>query len=473
MLVLMVILLLLAGCGGASSMPKPGFWEGQGQNLTVAFEVTADGKIHNFTTTYVLDGSTCTIQWDEDVLISAADRTFLFGKQDPDGKPAKNSFSGRFSSATTVEGVRGLILQCDDMVVVSTQDTWNARWSQSPNLSQQHPATPVPTPTLAPETATFRNPLNNSGPDPWMTYYEGHYYLATTTWGGAIAGLTMRKATTIAGLKEAQPVSVWIDTTPMRCCNFWAPEFVLLDGPNGPRWYGYYTAGTVNCCDNQHMHVIESVSTDPLGPYTYKGQLSDSIGGWAIDASVLQLDGALYLLFSAWKGNNQNLYIAPLSDPWTLSGDRVLLSTPAYTWEKQTGNVNEGAVALQRDGKTFIIYSASACWGPDYKLGMLTYTGTDPLDPNAWTKSTEPVFQRSDATGVFAPGHNTFFKSPDGTEDWIIYHANDAVTGGCDMNRTPRIQKFTWNGDGTPNFGVPVSTSTDLPVPAGEPPQQP
>ncbi|MBN1888447.1 MAG: glycoside hydrolase family 43 protein [Thermoflexales bacterium] len=327
------------------------------------------------------------------------------------------------------------------------------------------------TPSATPVTTTFRNPLNLHGPDPWMTHYDGNYYLAATTWGGATTGLTMRTAATIADLKEAKPLTVWLDSTPTRCCNFWAPEFFLLDGPNGLRWYGYYTAGTATCCDNQRMHVIESVGTDPLGPYTYKNELFDSLRGWAIDASVLQLDGALYLLFSAWLGSNQNIYIAPMSDPWTVSGNRVLLSSPTYDWERQTGNVNEGPVALQHDGKTFIIYSASACWGPDYKLGMLTYTGTDPLDSNSWTKSEKPVFERADS--VYAPGHNTFFKSPDGTEDWIIYHANASVSGACDMNRTPRIQKFTWNSDGTPNFGSPVSTDTDLLVPAGEPPQVP
>jgi GH43 family beta-xylosidase len=374
---------------------------------------------------------------------------------------------GEKSMRKQTDRVRGLLMGmgvfCLLLLVVTSSCTF------SNPLSPTETATPSATPAAT----TFRNPLNNSGPDPWITHYDGHYYLATTTWGGAITGLTMRKAATIADLKEARPLTVWIDSTPIRCCNFWAPEFFLLDGPNGLRWYGYYTAGTMTCCDNQRIHVIESAGTDPLGPYTYKGELFDSIGGWAIDGSILQLDGVLYLLFSAWKGDNQNLYIAPMSDPWTVNENRVLLSTPTYDWEKQTGKVNEGPVALQHDGKTFIIYSASACWGPDYKLGMLTYTGVDPLDPNAWTKSTEPVFQRSDANGVFAPGHNTFFKSPDGTEDWIVYHANSSVSGACDMYRTPRIQKFTWNSDGTPNLGSPASTSTDLPVPAGEPTRLP
>jgi GH43 family beta-xylosidase len=69
---------------------------------------------------------------------------------------------------------------------------------------------------------------------------------------------------------------------------------------------------------------------------------------------------------------------------------------------------------------------------------------------------------------VYGPGHNGFFKSPDGTEDWIVYHANASATAGCDVNRTTRAQKFTWNSDGTPNFGVPQPLSANLPVPSGE-----
>ncbi|MBN1312751.1 MAG: family 43 glycosylhydrolase [Anaerolineae bacterium] len=318
------------------------------------------------------------------------------------------------------------------------------------------------------QTATFTNPLNNSGPDPWMTYYDGNYYLATTTWGDASTGLTMRKASTIAGLKTAIPVRIWQDSTASRCCNYWAPEFRLLNGPNGLRWYFYFSGGPSTCCDGQRMHVLESAGTDPMGPYSYKAQLSDSIGGWAIDHGVMELNGSLYLLFSAWSGDYQNIYIASMSNPWTISSNRVLLSTPTYSWETQDGNVNEAPVALQHNGRTFIIYSASACWGPNYKLGMLTYNGGNPLSTSSWNKNPNPVFQRSDANNVYAPGHNGFFKSPDGTEDWIVYHANDSVNGGCDMNRATRIQKFTWNSDGTPNFGVPVSTNTSLAVPSGE-----
>src|SRR4029079_3751756 len=100
--------------------------------------------------------------------------------------------------------------------------------------------------------------------------------------------------------------------------------------------------------------------------------------------------------------------------------------------------------------------------------GMLTYNGGDPLDSHSWDKSEQPVFQRSDEKKVYGPGHNGFFKSPDGTEDWIVYHANDNPGDACVGKRTTRVQKFTWNADGTPNFGIPVATTMDIPNPSGD-----
>jgi GH43 family beta-xylosidase len=330
---------------------------------------------------------------------------------------------------------------------------------------------PTQTSNIKP-SQTFNNPLNFSGPDPWMNYYKGNYYLAATTWGSNLSiGLTMRKAPTIEILKTVQPEKIWQDTDLMNCCNYWAPEFFLLDGSNGKHWYGYFTGGPSDCCDYQHMNVIESVGTDPLGPYIYKAKLDDGFDRWAIDTSILQMDGKSYLLFSAFSDGKlgqgtQNIYIIPMSNPWTLSGPRGLLSTPTYDWETSTGAVNEGPVALQHDGKTFVVYSANGCWGPNYSLGMLTYKGGDPLRSNSWEKSPQPVFKGTD--NVFSPGHNTFFKSPDGTEDWITYHGNNSATGGCDMNRSPRIQKIQWNKDGTPNLGIPVSPTESLVIPSGE-----
>ncbi|MET9436675.1 family 43 glycosylhydrolase [Streptomyces sp. NPDC006551] len=329
---------------------------------------------------------------------------------------------------------------------------------------------PVATqPAAAAEGRPYTNPVKSQkGADPWLEYYNGHYYLVTTSFTGV---LTMRKSPTLAGLSTAPSVQVWSDTTPTRDTNFWAPELHFVDG----RWYLYYSAGRsgVACCDSQRTYVLESAGSDPMGPYTYKNQLTGSNldpGGWLIDASVLRHGGKLYLLGSgSVNGSRQSLVIAPMSNPYTVSGSTfTVISSPTLSWETQGGTVNEGPEPLYRNGKTFVVYSASACWGPDYKLGRLELTGSNPLLASSWTKKSTPVFSRNDAAGVFGPGHNGFFTSPDGTENWIVYHANDSATDGCDNSRTTRAQKFTWNADGTPNFGAPVALGTVRPGPSGE-----
>ncbi|WP_229070088.1 family 43 glycosylhydrolase [Actinoplanes sp. DH11] len=313
---------------------------------------------------------------------------------------------------------------------------------------------------------TFTNPIKRNGPDPWLQHHNGYYYLATTTWNSTI---TMRRSTTLAGLATATDQVIFnLAGRPNGCCNMWAPEFHLLDGPSGPRWYFYYTAGQ-NVTDfnpTQRLHVLESAGTDPMGPYTFKATLGSD---WQLDASVLKVGSSLYLMGTYNGGTNgQSNFIQRMTNPWTLTGSRARLSSPTLSWERQTHPVNEGPEPLYRNGKVMVVYSASACWGPDYKLGMLTLTGTDPMNINHWTKSPNPVFQRNDANSVFAPGHHGFFKSPDGTEDWIVYHANDSAGGGCDMNRSTRAQKFTWNADGTPNLGTPVRLGTTLTAPSAE-----
>ncbi|MFV2114672.1 family 43 glycosylhydrolase, partial [Micromonospora sp. LOL_025] len=324
------------------------------------------------------------------------------------------------------------------------------------------------TPTTPPGgSRTFTNPIKRNGPDPWLQVHNGVYYLATTTWNSTI---TIRRSTTLAGLATAQDQVIFnLAGRPNGCCNMWAPEFHLINGPNGPRWYFYYTAGQ-NVPDfnpTQRLHVLESAGTDPMGPYTFKADLGSD---WQLDASIMTVNNRLYLMGTYNPGGSygQSLFITPMSNPWTLGGSRVRLSSPTLAWERQTHPVNEGPEPLYRNGRTMIVYSASACWGPDYKLGLLTFTGSEPLNPAHWTKAPNPVFQRSDANGVYAPGHNGFFTSPDGTESWIVYHANDSAGGGCDMNRSTRAQKFTWNADGTPNFGAPARLGVALTAPSGE-----
>jgi GH43 family beta-xylosidase len=217
------------------------------------------------------------------------------------------------------------------------------------------------------------------------------------------------------------------------------------------------------------MYVLESTGNNAQGQYTCKGKISAPSDRWAIDGTVLRkADGSLYLIWSGWAGKSQgpqNLYIAPMSNPWTLSTERTLISAPTNFWETHGWKVNEGPEVLQRNGRTFIVYSASGGSTPDYCLGLLMNTDGNVLNPASWSKSVGCVFAKTST--VFGPGHNSFVKSPDQTEDWIIYHARDTATETW-AGRTARVQRFSWNSNGTPNFGAPVTPSTVMMTPSGE-----
>lgn len=285
--------------------------------------------------------------------------------------------------------------------------------------------------------------------DPWMIYKEGFYYF-TFTAGNRIE---IWKSATIAGIDRGTKVTIWRapNSGPL-CCNVWAPELHFING----KWYVYFAADDGRDASHR-MYVLESVGGDPQGAYTLKGKIAAATDRWAIDGSVLEkTDGTLYFIWSGWAAlaqGPQNIYIAPMKNPWTISGERTLISTPVNFWERHGWAVNEGPVALQKGGKTFIVFSASGGSTTNYCLGMLTNTDGNFLRPDSWQKSPGCVFEGTDK--VFGPGHNSFVQSPDMTEDWIIYHAKDTSSESW-TGRTARAQKFTWRADGTPDFGRPV-----------------
>jgi GH43 family beta-xylosidase len=321
--------------------------------------------------------------------------------------------------------------------------------------------------------ATFTNPLLPSGPDPFSFYKDGYYYY-THSLGNRLG---IWKTKTLADLKNAEQKIIF--TPPagtMYSKDLWAPEILYINH----KWYAYFAADDGNN-DNHRMYVLENESTDPMkGEWLFKGKIADPSDKWAIDGDVFQYNQQWYMVWSGWEADlnvQQNIYIAKMKNPWTIEGNRVCISKPTYDWETHGDlhdavnpphvNVNEGPQALQHDKDLFVVYSASGCWTDFYALGILRLAENgNPLDSLSWKKNPLPVFKQSKENAVYAPGHNSFFTSPDGTEDWILYHANSLPGQGCGKLRSPRAQKFTWSADGTPDFGEPVKEGVGLPIPA-------
>ena len=326
---------------------------------------------------------------------------------------------------------------------------------------------------------TFTNPIGD-GADPWVIRSEGRYYSVQSRDNG----IFVYRSDTLTSLAK-NGVKVWSPTSSgWNQTDIWAPELHLIDG----RWYIYYAAGrpgpsgTDAAFTDQRSGVLESVGTDPQGPYVDKGMLytGDDIAGqtnnvWAIDVTVARINGVLYAVWSGWEQNStthvtpQHLYIARMSNPWTIATNRVKISSPVESWERGTQlDLQEGPQFLVNGTNTFIVYSTRESFLPDYRLGLLRLVSptADPMDPASWTK-TGPVFTGNPAGGVYGVGHASFTTSPDGTENWIVYHAKSVSSPGW-ADRKVRTQKFTWNVDGTPNFGTPTATGATVVVPSGQ-----
>jgi GH43 family beta-xylosidase len=161
--------------------------------------------------------------------------------------------------------------------------------------------------------------------------------------------------------------------------------------------------------------------------------------------TVLQHEGRLYAVWSGWEGADdafpQHLYIAPMADPVTLSGERVRISSPEHDWEMRIAPLNEGpqVVRNDRDGKLFIAFSADASWTQEYKMGLLEWTGGDLLDPSAWKKLSRPIF-----TGG---GHGCFI-DVDGAGHFVYHRKLSADPGWAD--REVLSEPFTWDANGYP-----------------------
>ncbi|MGW0719885.1 family 43 glycosylhydrolase [Streptomyces sp. NPDC002778] len=308
---------------------------------------------------------------------------------------------------------------------------------------------------------TYTNTLAAQRADPHIfKHADGFYYFTATV--PAYDRIVLRRATTIQGLASAAETTIWTKHSSGEMgAHIWAPEIHFING----KWYVYFAAGATDDIWKIRPYVLECAAANPLtGTWTEKGRIALPLDTFSLDATTFVVNGVRYLSWAQNDpavGSGTNLYLARMSSPWAITGTPVRISTPTAAWETIGHRVNEGPAVIQRNGKVFMTFSASAT-DANYCMGLLTASASaDLLNASSWVKTAGPVFASNTATSQYGPGHNQFTVSEDGRSDILVYHDRSYkdISGDPlnDPNRRTRVQKIYWKADGTPDFGIPVA----------------
>lgn len=289
------------------------------------------------------------------------------------------------------------------------------------------------------------NTRDIGGDDPYVIEHEGSYYYCWSNGGVMVA-----KIDGLDNIVKDNGVRVF-DRANGDFENVWAPELHYIDG----NWY-IYVAMCEGTTDNaaHRMYCLKGTSQDPTDPFELVGKVTDPTDKWAIDGTVFKYNDELYTVWSGWPGDHdgqQNLYIAHMSNPWTIDSERVLISSPSKPFERYDTSpaaVNEGPAVLIQGDMIYVVYSCNGSWGDNYSLAVTYCKGDVLMKSKGWQKPDKAILTKGPQT--FGPGHCSFTTAEDGSL-WVIYHANIKAGTGW-TGRSVRIQPVEWK-DGLPYIG--------------------
>ncbi|KAL0257160.1 hypothetical protein SLS55_007970 [Diplodia seriata] len=297
-------------------------------------------------------------------------------------------------------------------------------------------------------------------PDPFVTYKNDKFYL-TFTAGDRIE---VWCSDNVLSFHNASKHVIWKPPPGTEYSGgIWAPEIHVIDG----RWYAYVACENPKEGNKSHrMYVIGGPPghEDPCtGHWEFLGRLRGvPEDQWAIDGTVIHLNGQNYFVYSGWplgehnSDKTQELFIVHLRSPTEADGGRppTKISHPDFPWERSgPSGINEGPQWLASpDGSWVgIAYSCAGSWTKDYKMNTIRFAGGDPLDPRSWHKSDKPLISTPDgASGPYGPGHGNFIPIAN-NEILAVFHATDNPTDGWG-NRKGRCQRVNWTHHG-PDMG--------------------
>jgi GH43 family beta-xylosidase len=321
---------------------------------------------------------------------------------------------------------------------------------------------------------TYQNPVfPDVFADPFVLRHEGVYYAYGTAPGGPdgrqvpVLRSTDLVAWEAAGHALVPPAGM----DAAQGYHFWAPEVAFHEG----RFYMYYSCGNAPEGTDQKLRV--AVADDPAGPFLDAGKILVPDQPFSIDAHPFRdQDGQWWLFYcvdfleaSHDHRVGTGIVVDRLVDMTSLAGQAKVVVRPHHDWHvfrkdrQMYGNVYdwhtvEGAAVLYRDGHYWCFYSGGAWEKENYGVSYVVAKHAE--GPYRRPEGGhEALLMRTPAAGeLVGPGHNSFTVSPDGSENWIVYHA-------WDRQQTARrmcIDRVDWV-DGKPVTQGP--TWTEQPAP--------
>ena len=310
-------------------------------------------------------------------------------------------------------------------------------------------------------TREFSNPVCPAYlADPYCFLHDGIYYVVgtgeteTNDAGAAHRVVPMFKSKDLQHWEEVGPV---LEPSPEeRGGSFWAPEVGYRDGT----FHLYYHASG----NGRGFRVRVATSRSPEGPYTDTGRPMTDVDKnvFAIDSDPFRDDDGQWYLFYATDFYDADattfrgtaLVVDRLRSMTELVGDPQTVMRAHWPWQVYErdrlmhGTVAdwytlEGPSVVKRHGKYYCFYSGGNFQNDTYGVDYLVADRiTGPWVEAGGARG--PQVMRSIPGEVIGPGHNSIVTSPDGGQDYIVYHAwNAAMTA-----RQLWVDPLDWTADG-------------------------
>jgi GH43 family beta-xylosidase len=313
----------------------------------------------------------------------------------------------------------------------------------------------------------YKNPVfDRYMADPFVLQHEGYYYAYGT---GSLSPegwpFPVLQSTNLVNWQHRG----W-SLIPPGGDEFWAPEVAYHDGV----FYMYYSARGIDGKDHQ---LRVATQTSPLRPFQDVGRVLVPDQPFTIDAHPFRdKDGQWYLFYSQDFLTIDDPYrvgtgivVDRMLDMFTLAGEPRVVIRPHADWQlfkaqrPMYGAVYdwytiEGAALRFHNDRYYCFFSGGA-WEHD-NYGISYVVADHALGPYSLPSGNQQVLLRSVPGRVFGPGHNSFAESPNGDQEYIVYHAWDP-----DMTaRRMCIDPLNWE-DGTPVIQGPTWTPQPIAIP--------